>query len=54
MVLEYCSYDLAGLISSSVFGQRAQPDVNAIRWFLLQMVEGIHECHSSGLMHRDM
>jgi serine/threonine protein kinase len=50
IVLEYFEFDLVGLIASC-------PEITMlghIKWFFRQAVEAVHQCHSSGLMHRDI
>jgi serine/threonine protein kinase len=50
VVLEYFEYDLSGLLSVSGTGF----GLPQIKYFMRQVLEALHQCHSSGLMHRDM
>eukprot|EP01087_Luapelamoeba_hula_P008364 TRINITY_DN2091_c0_g1_i2.p1 TRINITY_DN2091_c0_g1~~TRINITY_DN2091_c0_g1_i2.p1 ORF type:complete len:677 (-),score=126.44 TRINITY_DN2091_c0_g1_i2:227-2257(-) len=50
LVFEYMENDLSGLLS--IFG--VELSLSQIKCFMKQLLEGLHACHSSGIMHRDI
>jgi serine/threonine protein kinase len=51
---EVCDGDLKKLFAEKYYGSDSLTQ-NCMRWDMLQQVaEGLHQCHFSGLMHRDI
>lgn len=50
IVLEFCEYDLSALLSVPNI-EFALPQA---KYYLKQVLEACHQCHSNGLMHRDV
>jgi cyclin-dependent kinase 12/13 len=50
MVLEYFEHDLSGLLSM----ESVKFSVPQIKCYLRQLLEAVHQCHSAGVMHRDV
>jgi len=51
MVFEYMDHDLTGLmIDESLW----RPNSSHIKCYMKQLLEGLHYCHSKGVLHRDI
>jgi len=52
MVFEYMDHDLTGLMLSE--GRRWNPSQAQIKCYMKQLLEGLHYCHTNGVLHRDI
>ena len=50
MVFEYMDHDLAGLLMTPQF----RPTAPQIKCYMKQLLQGLHHCHSKGVLHRDL
>jgi|SRR5579859_594143 serine/threonine protein kinase len=53
--MELCSGNLAGFKASSIYRNASELRKTKYRWQMLhQAADGLAECHSRGLIHRDL
>jgi serine/threonine protein kinase len=52
MVFEYMDHDLTGLMINEA--QLWHPLPAHIKCYMKQLLEGLHYCHSKGVLHRDI
>ena len=50
MVFEYVDHDLAGLVLSGKWN----PHPAYVKAYMKQLFEGLHHCHKSNILHRDL
>jgi len=52
MVFEYMDHDLTGLMINE--GSRWRPTESQVKCYMKQLLDGLHYCHSKGVLHRDI